>query len=425
MESVGDVGVADRAEVVLDRLHLHVGTHRIDPEVGQDPPLEERRVDLRSADFSHGAAPVRRDVPVVDHRLEVGQPPLQPRPVEGRGKVVDHGRHTPPFRLQALPHIVDDVEIDVREIADQDLGSVVLIEPHLFPGQPFVRAVRADVDDRVGIPLVAEPEVERHVLVMGREGEVVIGVGRAVHRHSGAVGTGTVHGRGPQRLGREQRVSEPDGRQDQERLAVRVGPGHDPALLGLAPLLDHGAAETSGKLLEPVPVETDGYHHRLAGPNEAVQLAPRPRPRVPADRHHAFEDGVGLQRTPPHVVSGRVQGGEEAREASREDVQIRRAHILLARRIVVVDHRHAPLRGRRRAEPDQGRGPVGDPLDPLLDRPVLQHFETERGVGPGLLRGHHGGGHEPAQLRVGDLPPPLRDSDAGRILPPFDGRLVR
>ncbi len=75
--------------------------------------------------------------------------------------------------LRGFAGVVDDEGIDHGQIADQRFGPAGLRQRHRFAGQPFQRAMRAHMDQRINA-LPAEPEMERDIAVAGNAGEVVI-----------------------------------------------------------------------------------------------------------------------------------------------------------------------------------------------------------------------------------------------------------
>src|SRR5947209_191213 len=75
--------------------------------------------------------------------------------------------------LRSLTGIVDDEGIDYGHIADQRLGPAGARQCHRLARQPFQRAMRAHMDQRMD-PLLPEPKIERNIGVAGNAGEIVI-----------------------------------------------------------------------------------------------------------------------------------------------------------------------------------------------------------------------------------------------------------
>ena len=88
--------------------------------------------------------------------------------------------------LRRLAGIADDEGIDDRQRAGDDFGKAVLAERHGLAGQPFQRAMRADMDERVAAEALLQPQAEGDQFVARRQLRVVI-VGAAVGR-AAAVG---------------------------------------------------------------------------------------------------------------------------------------------------------------------------------------------------------------------------------------------
>jgi hypothetical protein len=96
----------------------------------------------------------------------------------GRRHMAQRQRADAALGLRGLARIVDDEGIDNRHGACQRLGPAVLRQGDRLAGQPFQRAMRADMDQSLH-PLRAQPQVEgdigmgghaRHIVVVGVAG---------------------------------------------------------------------------------------------------------------------------------------------------------------------------------------------------------------------------------------------------------------
>ena len=116
---------------------------------------------------------VQAVVVVVDRLAELGELGIQAALLERRHHVIDQRRHAAAPRDQAFADDVDVVDVEIRQVGDQRVGRIVLRQAHVLAVEPLERAVRADVDDGVGLEAFAQPGVGRDVLVMRRQ---VLGV---------------------------------------------------------------------------------------------------------------------------------------------------------------------------------------------------------------------------------------------------------
>ena len=96
---------------------------------------------------------------------------MQPGRAQRRRQVADRDGAEPALGRRRLAGIVDDEGIDHRQAAEQRVGEAGRRERHRLAGQPFQRAVRAEMDQRVDALDLAQPEVEarhRHGAAAGR-----------------------------------------------------------------------------------------------------------------------------------------------------------------------------------------------------------------------------------------------------------------
>ena len=97
-----------------------------------------------------------------------------------RGHMADRHGADAAARLRRLAGIVDDERIDDRRCARQDRRRAIRGEGDRLAGQPFERAVRAEVDHGVDTRLLAQQEIEGDIGMAGRQGRVVIFVASPV-----------------------------------------------------------------------------------------------------------------------------------------------------------------------------------------------------------------------------------------------------
>ena len=92
----------------------------------------------------------------------------------------------PALGLCRLAGIADDEGIDDRQTPRNDFGKAVFAERHSLAGQPFQRAMRANMDERVAAEGLLQPQAEGNEFVARRQLGIMI-VGAAVPR-AAAVG---------------------------------------------------------------------------------------------------------------------------------------------------------------------------------------------------------------------------------------------
>ena len=79
-----------------------------------------------------------------------------------------------PLGLHRLARVVDDEGIDDRHGAEQRLRRAGVGQRQRLARQPFERAVRAEMHERMNAEPFAQMQVERHIRVTRRAGEIVI-----------------------------------------------------------------------------------------------------------------------------------------------------------------------------------------------------------------------------------------------------------
>ena len=110
----------------------------------------------------------------LDDAFELGQRPVQAGGAERRRQMADGDGGQPPLGLHRLAGIVDDEGVDHRQRPQHRLGPAFARQRQRLAGQPFQRAVRAEMDQRVDLLGLAQPGIERDVGVARRAVGVVI-----------------------------------------------------------------------------------------------------------------------------------------------------------------------------------------------------------------------------------------------------------
>ena len=110
----------------------------------------------------------------VEEPLELERGPMRSSGDQGRRQVADRRRADAALGLRSFAGIVDDERIDDRRRADEDFGRAGFAQRDRLAGQPFHRAVGAELDDRVDFLVTREPEMERDIAVARRQVEVVV-----------------------------------------------------------------------------------------------------------------------------------------------------------------------------------------------------------------------------------------------------------
>ena len=203
--------------------------------------------------------------------------------------MVDQHRVGPPTHRRRFAQIVDDPGIDVRHRPEQDVGPVVVREAGGLAGQDELRAVRAEVDQRVGLEFFVEPEIGRQVVV-GRWHELVV-------QQRGVVCLAA------ERLRQQDHVAQVDPRH------------HDVVLAAVLPdkklSRRRAPAGTHFELLclrhfgfEPLPVLVRGNQHGFAATGEPIQLAGSPDADLPTVVRHQPQEGIVVDRHRAQTVVG-------------------------------------------------------------------------------------------------------------------------
>ena len=403
--------VDEGAEILVDAgivpAHVLVDVFLLDPffQVGRQLVL-------------HRAIVLRQ--PLVQQVVDEGQRFVQPGRREGRRLVGDDDRPAAPLGLQRFADVVDDVGIDHRHIADGEQRVIGDGQAALLAGQPFLRAVRAVVHQRIGLEVLAQPQVVGQVEMRRRRlGRVVEGFFLLLP----AFATWCLRA--------EDDLADGQARHDEDRFAAvdgdhrrffRVAPAFaqfvlDGCRLALQPGLVGGDRQALG---QAVAQQAGQFAIAIEGGEQALQQFDQ--------AFFGFAMGV---------VAGVAQGLERGFETARQ-VHERGRHVLFARRVVPEQHRHLLVGIRQALQANQlqrlvhdGSGLLGqgDDLAGLLVRGAGDDGIDDAGVfALGQVEGHVDQRHA---LRVG---PPGgfvalavgqrlddRDAEFGQFLAPAFG----
>ena len=218
-----------------------------------------------------------------------------------RRDVAEGDRADAAFGLRGLAGVVDDEGVDDRGGADERFRPAGVGERDRLAGEPFERAVRAHVDQRVDV-LGAQPEVERNVgVARGARCVVIVGV---------AGGGGAAFG-----LQRDQGLAAHQGG-EVDVAVVDVGVG-----FGRAPCGGEIVAQGGGEV----------------GEGRAV-LGQRPCQALRGQRGERRAGGDGVA-----IFSEGLQGGLHAGQRIEPD---RMGHLVGATGVGGEDQCHAAVRGR-------------------------------------------------------------------------------
>ena len=377
MQAIADAHVLQVAEPGVEsdqRLvrQLALGGAFLD-EAALPPAFEnERRNGPRAARIE----PLRLGE-LVEQALELQRCSMSAGGDQRRRQMADGRRADAALGLRRLAGIVDDERIDDRRRAKQDLRGAALAERDGLARQPFQRAVRAELNERVDLLLARKPEIERGVGMARRQVEIVI-VALAGRRVS-AVG-----------LDRDNELAEPheaDPKRAVDQVAIvrRLAPGGEQRLAKVR----RGRGELGLVFAE--------RQRRL---ERSILERGDERGRVEA---------VG------HIIAGGAESLRDGDRARRRIETDRIASAPAARRIVRQHASEAPVRRRFAPKVRPAASKLGGEVDPVGERPV--HDRGEFGARVFLARRLEGNGS------AEDLPVDLRQRDMhgeiGRSEPPL------
>ena len=174
MQPVADPHVLQLAEprVELSQRRIRLGA------IGLAFPKQPRLARALENEIGDGARAARierlRLREFVEQRLQLVGRAMGARLDERRRQMADRHRRDPALGLRGLAGIVDDEGIDHGQRAERRLDGAILRERDRLARQPFERAMRAEMNQRVDALDLAQPEVERDIGVARRQREVVI-----------------------------------------------------------------------------------------------------------------------------------------------------------------------------------------------------------------------------------------------------------
>ena len=176
--------------VHAQRLHGHAQLFQIVLDVAQElveaghellfGPVQIR-VDVHLHRLGHDQlAGVLFHQPLV-HQLVLGDQIIDGREIireaggrERRRLMTHHHTTAATFDVHCFRHVVDDIGVDHRDVAYQQIRVVINPQAALLAGQPFLTAVGAEMDDGIGADLLAHPQVGGEITVVHRQQRVVV-----------------------------------------------------------------------------------------------------------------------------------------------------------------------------------------------------------------------------------------------------------
>ena len=280
---------------------------------------------------------------------------------KGRRLVADDGGAAPALGLGGFADVVGNVGVGHGDVAQRQQGRVVHGQAALLARQPFLRAVGAKVDERIG-PL-ARPQIGGEVVVRGQGGGGVVDGFFLAHLPVGA-----------RRLRQDEHLAQLQARDDEK---VLPAPAHHHArLCRVTPGLMQRGLRGLGQLREPRAVVGQRQQLGQIGLQQGLQAA------CAVGRGQQVlqlrDQRVFLRRG--GVVTGGLHAVQHVAQAARH-VQERGGEVFLPRRVVPEHHRHLLVGVGRALQFGQAHG-------------LVHHGLGLRGDGNDLLIAFaRGGGH--------------------------------
>ena len=163
MQSRADLRFLELTEIAIGRIQ------RVIPLAGRQHPLEFRSTellkDLCPEPLTAGTPELHRFPVLIDQRLQLPQVPMQTRPTERGGEVIEDHRLGAPLGLGAFTRVVHDEGIEVGHGPQGQLREAASGESKPLPGQPFEVAVLPDVAHHLHPSGLGQPEVMGEVVV--------------------------------------------------------------------------------------------------------------------------------------------------------------------------------------------------------------------------------------------------------------------
>ena len=173
---------------------------------------------------------------LIDQLRQLGQRAIGVGRRHWRRQMVDDDGMRTPLRLRTLARIIDDERIKQGHVSEQCVGKTLLRQAHTFARQPFKGAVLADVNNRIGAPHIAQPAVQRVIMVRRRQvGLMINGV--------------RVHAVAARRLQRDEHIAQFDAGQGQ-MVVMHIGDAGR-----RAPLLRHFLLHLQRQVGKPLRIQ--------------------------------------------------------------------------------------------------------------------------------------------------------------------------
>ncbi len=98
--------------------------------------------------------------PALDRRFQVEQSAIKARMRDRRCQIADQRRRAAPLGDHALRWVVRRIEVEIRQRPDQPIRPAFRRQPRLLARHEFQRAMRAEMQHRVGAEILRDPAVE-------------------------------------------------------------------------------------------------------------------------------------------------------------------------------------------------------------------------------------------------------------------------
>ncbi len=316
----------------------------------------------------------------VDQTLELARVTGQTGGDERWRQMADGHRRDPPFGLRGLAGIADDEGIEHRQRTEHRLGETGRRQRHRLARQPFERAVRAHVHERVDLML--QPQAEGDECVPRRQCRIVV-VGASIAR-AAAVGRE-----------RDQDIAE-RARSETERAVAQI------RIVGrVAPRAMDERRHVRGQVREPLDIGIE--RQGRIGLARVERLEQRPR------RGRRLAGGIARR-------SEVGEQGEHARRHIEPD-----GVALAAGRARIVRHqdRDAPPAAWQRRETCELRDAIRRHGDPVRLRAVHERGEGELGLRrQRILEGDRPCQHAAIELRQYHMHGEVGGAEAARAVAP-------
>ena len=175
VEPVADLEILQLAQKAVElaqglRLILAGGDGAIAVDAGGAGALQDLGGERRDT----ARVTAQRVVIFVDQPLELGLRAIAAGAGQGRGQMVDDDGLRPPLGLRPLAGIIDDERVEMRQGPEHRLGETFGRQGKRLAGQPFQRAVLAEIDHRIGAEAVGEPGIGGQIGMRRHQCRVVV-----------------------------------------------------------------------------------------------------------------------------------------------------------------------------------------------------------------------------------------------------------